>query len=307
MRQVAEVERLIINEDEDVPKMLQFLNNCTRTVKEDALSEFIGCDEAKAVIQERIGDELYAHLSHGADPAKGLLLFGPAGTGKTFLAQAAASALGFFFFNVAATSLKGSYVGQCDRYTYLLFKMATIIYPSAIYIDELDALAPDRDDRNSSSSHSAEFVGGMLPLVEGFDTLNSTKPFLIASTNRLETIDKALMSRFSAVVHVPLPDKDGCLLFVENVRKNLEVRLYLTDDEALEVRVIWHVSPYIYLRSLIYISLVRRARLFSHNKAPPTRLPLSSDRAGTRRVVWTRYQNCHLPRHKASEADSDGG
>ena len=129
-------------------------------------------------------------------PPRGLLLFGPPGTGKTLLASTIASSLGVPTFAIAGASLSSPYHGETESRLRDIFNQAKEAGPSIIILDEVDALAPKRED---SGEVERRLVAELLTLMDGLDSktgdeASSTRPrvVVVACTNRPNAIDPAL-------------------------------------------------------------------------------------------------------------------
>lgn len=198
-------------------------------------SDIAGQEVAKQALQEMVilpavRPELFTGLR---SPAKGLLLFGPAGNGKTLLARAIATECSATFFNISAASLTSKYVGDGEKLVRALFSVARKLQPSIIFIDEIDSLLSERN----SSEHEASRRLKTEFLVE-FDGLGShenDRIVVLGATNRPQELDEAALRRFTKRVYVTLPDqqtrehlirnllaKQGCQLPTDIIR-NLAV------------------------------------------------------------------------------------
>ncbi|XP_018320231.1 spastin [Agrilus planipennis] len=172
-------------------------------------NDIVGQETAKQALQEMVilpslRPELFTGLR---SPARGLLLFGPPGNGKTLLARAVATECQATFFSISAASLTSKYVGEGEKLVRALFAMARELQPSIIFIDEVDSLLSER----SISEHEASRRLKTEFLVE-FDGLpsnpESEKIIVMAATNRPQELDEAALRRFTKRVYVALPDAD---------------------------------------------------------------------------------------------------
>ncbi|KHK89502.1 CDC48 family AAA ATPase [Novosphingobium malaysiense] len=149
--------------------------------------------------------ELFTRL--GVAPPKGVLLHGPPGTGKTRLAQAVANESEANFFSINGPEIMGSGYGESEKALREVFEEATKAAPAIIFIDEIDSIAPKRDQVHGEAEK--RLVAQLLTLMDG---LNSrAHVVVIAATNRPEAIDSALRrpGRFDREIVIGVPDESG--------------------------------------------------------------------------------------------------
>jgi transitional endoplasmic reticulum ATPase len=140
-------------------------------------------------------------------PPKGVLLFGPPGTGKTMLAKAVASESEANFISIKGPELLSKYVGESEKAVRETFRKAKQAAPSVIFFDEIDAMAPERG--LSTDAHVTErVVSQILTEIDGLEELKDV--VVIAATNRPDIIDPALLrpGRFDRLIYVKPPDKE---------------------------------------------------------------------------------------------------
>lgn len=140
----------------------------------------------------------------GIQPPKGVLLFGPPGTGKTILAKAIASETNSHFISISGPEIISKYYGEAENKLRELFEEASENSPSIIFIDEIDSITPNRD--NSNSPVESRIVAQLLTLMDGIEDRHNV--VVIAATNRENTIDPALRrgGRFDREIEIGIPD-----------------------------------------------------------------------------------------------------
>jgi len=149
--------------------------------------------------------ELFTRL--GVDPPKGVLLHGPPGTGKTRLAQAVANESDAEFFTINGPEIMGSAYGESEKRLREVFEQATRSAPSIIFIDEIDSIAPKR--QNVHGEAEKRLVAQLLTLMDGLQARANL--VVIAATNRPDAIDEALRrpGRFDREIIIGVPDEQG--------------------------------------------------------------------------------------------------
>jgi len=168
-----------------------------------------GMEVAKTALREAVEwPLLYAPvLAHaGAQPAKGILLTGPPGSGKTLLAKAAAHESGVNFISVKGPELLSKWVGESEKGVREVFKKARQAAPCIVFLDEIDSLAPRRGGGGGEGHVSERVVSQLLTELDGIEELRGV--IVLAATNRSDILDPALLrpGRFDVQVEVPVPD-----------------------------------------------------------------------------------------------------
>eukprot|EP00669_Euglena_mutabilis_P005764 TRINITY_DN1734_c0_g1_i1.p1 TRINITY_DN1734_c0_g1~~TRINITY_DN1734_c0_g1_i1.p1 ORF type:complete len:355 (-),score=129.08 TRINITY_DN1734_c0_g1_i1:406-1470(-) len=152
------------------------------------------------------------------EPWKGVLLFGPPGTGKTMLAKAVATCANTTFFNCSASSLVSKYHGESERLVRALFQAARQHAPSTLFFDEIDAIMMSR---GSSTEHEASrrLKSELLSQIDGMNSSpGNGMVMVLATSNKPWDLDEALRRRLEKRIYIPLPDTRGR---VEMFRRNL--------------------------------------------------------------------------------------
>lgn len=144
--------------------------------------------------------------AQGIELPRGLLLYGPPGTGKTQIARTIAQESGLHFLAATTAELKAGVVGQSGERVRSLFTRAREAAPAVLFIDELDILAPTRGGAPVDSA-TGEIVGQLLQEMDGV-VAQAGHVFVLAASNRPETIDPAVRSRFAQTLSIPLPSTD---------------------------------------------------------------------------------------------------
>jgi transitional endoplasmic reticulum ATPase len=183
-----------------------------RNVPAERFSDVGGMDDRK----EQIRQVVQAHLKPGKSKRygvlrNGILLYGPRGTGKTFLARATAGEFGLNFEYVSAPKLLNRWIGATAENIQAVFAQAAARRPVLVFIDEIDALGAGRQDAISDPGGAGrEFNNITMALMSAIDHCRALDGFvLMAATNRLDGLDESLIreGRFDVKVRLDLPDQ----------------------------------------------------------------------------------------------------
>lgn len=168
-----------------------------------------GLENVKKELQEAVEwplkyPELYSKI--GYSMPKGVLLYGPAGTGKTLLAKAVATESEANFISVRGPELLSKWVGESERGVREVFRRARQASPCVIFFDEIDSLAPVRG-LGGDSMVTERVVSQLLTELDGILSLAGV--VVLAATNRIDMVDPALLraGRFDKLLFIPLPEK----------------------------------------------------------------------------------------------------
>lgn len=196
--------------------------------------DIIGLEEPKQCLLEMV---VLPNLNPGVfsglrTPPKGLLLFGPPGNGKTFIAKAVASQCKATFFSCSASTMTSKWHGEGEKICRALFSIARKAQPSVIFMDEIDSLLSARggsQEHDASRRLKTEF----LVQFDGVSSSSEDKVVVLGATNRPFDLDEAVLRRFAKRIYIPLP--------CPSARKHLIQQLltqngsHLSDYEMREV------------------------------------------------------------------------
>jgi transitional endoplasmic reticulum ATPase len=149
--------------------------------------------------------ELFSRL--GIDPPKGVLLHGPPGTGKTLIAKAVANEIDASFHTISGPEIMSKYYGESEEQLREVFEEAEENAPAIVFMDELDSIAPKREE--TSGDVERRVVAQLLSLMDGLESRGQV--VVIGATNRVDAIDPALRrgGRFDREIEIGVPDRDG--------------------------------------------------------------------------------------------------
>ncbi|CVL13294.1 hypothetical protein LB506_004548 [Fusarium annulatum] len=205
----------------DAAAAKQILNDIVVQGDEVHWSDVAGLEIAKNALRETVvypflRPDLFMGLR---EPARGMLLFGPPGTGKTMLARAVATESKSTFFSISASSLTSKYLGESEKLVRALFGLARTLAPSIIFVDEIDSLL---SQRSGSGEHEAtmriktEFLiqwsdlqraaAGREATEKDKERGDANRVLVLAATNLPWAIDEAARRRFVRRQYIPLPE-----------------------------------------------------------------------------------------------------
>ncbi|AIG99085.1 AAA family ATPase, CDC48 subfamily [Archaeoglobus fulgidus DSM 8774] len=149
--------------------------------------------------------ELFQRL--GIEPPKGVLLYGPPGTGKTLIAKAVANEIGASFFTINGPEIMSKFYGESEQRLREIFEEAKENAPSIIFIDEIDSIAPKREEVTGEVERRV--VAQLLTLMDGLEERGQV--IVIGATNRIDAVDPALRrpGRFDREIEIGVPDREG--------------------------------------------------------------------------------------------------
>ncbi len=151
--------------------------------------------------------EVFARL--GVDPPKGVLLYGPPGAGKTLIAKVIANETDASFMQISGPEIIHKFYGESEAHLRNIFEKAKKDAPSILFLDELDAIAPKREDLGGEKQVERRVVAQLLSLMDGLEERGQI--IIIGATNLPDSLDPALRrpGRFDREIVIPIPDKHG--------------------------------------------------------------------------------------------------
>jgi len=206
-------------------------------------SDIGGMDIQKQEMKEAVElplsqPELYSQL--GIDPPRGVLMWGPPGTGKTMMAKAVAHHTTATFIRVVGSEFVQKYLGEGPRMVRDVFRLARENAPAIIFIDEVDAIATKRFDAQHGADREVQrILLELLNQMDGFDQTVNVK--VIMATNRADTLDPAMLrpGRLDRKIEFPLPDRRQKRLIFQvctqqmNLSDEIDLEQYVQRPEKL--------------------------------------------------------------------------
>ena len=170
----------------------------------------------------------------GIEPPKGVLLYGPPGTGKTLLAKAVANETNARFILINGPEIMSKYYGQSEQNLRQKFEDAEKNAPSIIFIDEIDAIAPKREE--SKGEVERRVVAQLLAIMDGLKARG--KVIVVAATNIPNSLDPALRrpGRFDRELEIGVPDKEGRAQIMKIHTRNMPIQPQFTKESIYSVK-----------------------------------------------------------------------
>ena len=216
------------------PLRASILKDLLENVQETKWADLVGLQKAKrtlkeAVILPALRPDLFKGLRQ---PPRGVLLFGPPGTGKTMLAKCVASESKATFFSISASSVTSKFHGEGEKLVRALFDAARELQPSVIFVDEIDSLLSSRktNEHDAVRRLKTEFLVQLDGVRSNRDM---DKVLIMGATNRPYDLDDAVLRRLEKRIYIPLP---GLAEREELIRVHRESQSFeLADEEIREI------------------------------------------------------------------------
>ncbi|KAF8774932.1 hypothetical protein HU200_005156 [Digitaria exilis] len=220
-------------------------------------------------------------------PCKGILLFGPPGTGKTMLAKAVATEAGANFINISMSSIASKWFGEGEKYVKAVFSLASKISPSVIFVDEVDGMLGRREN---PGEHEAmrKMKNEFMVNWDGLRTKDKERVLVLAATNRPFDLDEAVIRRLPRRLMVNLPDAPnrkkilGVILAKEDLADDvdLDALANLTDGySGSDLKNLCTTAAHCPIREILEKERKERAIAAAENRPAPPQCSSSDVRA----------------------------
>ncbi|MHA1729894.1 MAG: CDC48 family AAA ATPase [Promethearchaeota archaeon] len=201
-------------------------------------SDIGGLEDVREELKESVEWPIkypYLYKKAGIRPVNGVLLFGPPGCGKTLLAKAVANQSEANFLSIKGPEIFDKFVGESEKAIREIFRKARQASPAIIYFDEMDSIGSSRGEYGGGHNVATQVVNQILVEMDGLEDRKGV--IVIASTNRLDLIDKALLrpGRFDRILYVNSPDADARFKILQVHTENKKMPLTQGAKEYLKI------------------------------------------------------------------------
>ncbi len=229
---------VIVNRDTVIDLKEKPVEEVKRNVPNVTYEDIGGLKRELRLVREMIElplkhPELFQRL--GIDPPKGVLLYGPPGTGKTLIAKAVANEVDAHFISISGPEIMSKYYGESEQRLREIFEEAKENAPSIIFIDEIDSIAPKREEVTGEVERRV--VAQLLALMDGLEARGDV--IVIGATNRHDAIDPALRrpGRFDREIEIGVPDREGRKEILEIHTRNMPLAEDVDLDQLADLTV----------------------------------------------------------------------
>ncbi|XWS19840.1 hypothetical protein CRYUN_Cryun31cG0051200 [Craigia yunnanensis] len=273
-----------------------------------------GLENAKHLLKEAVVMPIkYPKYFTGLlSPWKGILLFGPPGTGKTMLAKAVATECNTTFFNISASSVVSKWRGDSEKLIKVLFDLARHHAPSTIFLDEIDAIISQRGEGRSEHEASRRLKTELLIQMDGL-TRSEELVFVLAATNLPWELDAAMLRRLEKRILVPLPEPEARramfeeLLLEQNCEEALPYDILVERSEGYsgsDIRLLCKEAAMQPLRLLMAVLEDRQEVIMPEDELPKVG-PVTPDDMET--ALKNTRPSAHLHAHRYAKFNADYG